>query len=163
MIGKRPGCLILSLLMTQGLLAQPLPTRHILPVALAKEMAAAAQVHCTGLGYEVSVHIVDRAGDTLVAYRGEGTGVHTFINSYRKAYTAMTFDRPTSEFSERLEQGDMSPQLQLMLPDTSGQQGGLPVRTGTEVIGGIGVSGGGMGADSACAQVGIQAISDQLE
>ena len=143
--------------------AAQVPTRPYLPLDLAKEMAEAAQAHCAQLGYYVSVHVVDGAGDTLVAYRGEGSGVHTFVNSYRKAYTAMTFDRPSAEFSERLQQGNVSAQLQLMLPDMAGQQGGLPVRAGGVVIGGIGASGGGMGADTLCVQAGIDAVADRLD
>ncbi|MGK0298497.1 MAG: hypothetical protein ACI9XC_002119 [Gammaproteobacteria bacterium] len=142
--------------------AAELPTRHILPVALAKEMAEVTQAHCLEMGYNVSVHVVDSAGDTLVAYRGEETGVHTFVLSYRKAYTAMTFDRPSAVFRERIENGDIGPQMQLMLPDMAGQQGGLPIHVGEEVIGGIGAAGGGSGSDSVCAQAGIDAVADRL-
>lgn len=159
---NRPAVLVFAMLLTLPAAAQ-LPIRHVLPVALAKQMAEVAQARCAELGYSISVHVVDHAGDTLVAYRGDGSGVHTLVNSYRKAYTAMTFDRPTAEFSERLEQGDIGPQLQLMLPDTSGQQGGLPIRVGDEVIGGIGASGGGMGADTSCVQAGIDAVAEQLK
>jgi uncharacterized protein GlcG (DUF336 family) len=139
-----------------------LPVRHVLPLELAKEMAEVAQSHCLEMGYNVSVHVVDSAGDTLVAFRGEDTGVHTFVLSYRKAYTAMTFDRPSAVFRERIENGDMGPQLQLMLPDMAGQQGGLTIHVDEEVIGGIGVAGGGRGSDSTCAQAGIDAVADQL-
>jgi len=136
--------------------------RHSLPVETAKTMANVAQQKCKELGYSISVHVVDAAGDTLVAYRGQDSGVHTFVNSFRKAYTAMTFRRPTSTFSERLQGGETGAQLQLMLPDMSGQQGGFPIKFGEEVIGGIGASGAGMGADSTCAQAGIDAVTDQL-
>jgi len=139
-----------------------LPVRHVLPLELAKEMAEVAQSHCLEMGYNVSVHVVDSAGDTLVAFRGEGSGVHTFVLSYRKAYTAMTFDRPSAVFRERIENGDMGPQLQLMLPDMAGQQGGLTIKVGDEVIGGIGAAGGGSGSDSICAQAAIDAVADQL-
>ena len=139
-----------------------LPIRHVLTLDLAKEMAEVAQAHCLEMGYNVSVHVVDSAGDTLVAFRGEDTGVHTFVLSYRKAYTAMTFDRPSAVFRERIENGDMGPQLQLMLPDMAGQQGGLPIRVDEEVIGGIGAAGGGSGSDSICAKAGIDAVADQL-
>ena len=134
--------------------------RHALPVETAKTMANVAQQKCKELGYSISVHVVDAAGDTLVAYRGQDSGVHTFVNSFRKAYTAMTFRRPTSTFAESL--GQTNTQLQLMLPDMSGQQGGFPIKFGEEVIGGIGASGAGMGADSTCAQAGIAAVADQL-
>ncbi|NNE36947.1 MAG: heme-binding protein [Gammaproteobacteria bacterium] len=156
------GTSVLILLVTFPVMSQ-LPVRHMLPVEVAKEMAEVAQNHCRDLGYNISVHVVDNAGDTLVAYRGDGTGVHTFVNSYRKAYTAMTFDRPTSVFRQRLDNGDIGPELQLMLPETAGQQGGIPVRVGDEVIGGIGASGGGSGSDAICSQAGIDAVADQLK
>ena len=136
--------------------------RHSLPVETAKTMANVAQEKCKELGYSVSVHVVDTAGDTLVAYRGQDSGVHTFVNSFRKAYSAMTFRRPSSTFAENLEKGQTSTQLQLMLPDMAGQQGGFPIKFGDEVVGGIGASGAGMGADSTCAQAGIDAVADQL-
>jgi uncharacterized protein GlcG (DUF336 family) len=136
--------------------------RHSLPIETAKTMANVAQEKCKELGYSVSVHVVDTAGDTLVAYRGQDSGVHTFVNSFRKAYSAMTFRRPSSTFAEALEKGQISTQLQLMLPDMAGQQGGFPIKFGDEVIGGIGASGAGMGADSTCAQAGIDAVADQL-
>ena len=137
--------------------------RHSLPVETAKTIANVAQQKCKELGYSISVHVVDAAGDTLVAYRGQDSGVHTFVNSFRKAYTAMTFRRPTSTFAEGLQAGQTNTQLQLMLPDMSGQQGGFPIKFGDEVIGGIGASGAGMGADSTCAQAGIDAVTDQLK
>lgn len=64
-------------------------------------MANVVQDTCTELGYSVFVHVVDTAGDTLVAFRGEDSGVHTFVNSFCKAYSAMTFRRPSSTFGER--------------------------------------------------------------
>ena len=137
--------------------------RHSLPIETAKAMANAAQSKCKELGYSVSVHVVDTAGDTLVAYRGQDSGVHTFVNSFRKAYTAMTFRRPTSTFAEGITKGQTSTQMQLMLPDMAGQQGGLPIKFGDEVIGGIGASGAGMGQDTTCAQAGIDAVAGQLQ
>ena len=139
-----------------------LPVRHVLRVTLAKKMADVATQTCSEMGFSISVHVVDAAGDTLIAYRGENSGVHTFVNSFRKAYSAMTFRRPSATFGERLETGDTGAQLQLMLPDMAGQQGGLPIRVGEEVIGGIGASGAGMGADSRCVQAGLDAVAANL-
>jgi len=137
-------------------------TRHSIPIEMAKTMANVAQETCAELGYSVSVHVVDAAGDTLVAYRGEDSGVHTFVNSFRKAYSAMTFRRPSAVFGERWTNGEVGAQLQLMLPDMAGQQGGFPIRLGDEVIGGIGASGAGMGADSTCVEAGMAAVADQI-
>ena len=138
-------------------------TRHSISIEMAKTMANVAQATCAEMGYSISVHVVDTAGDTLVAYRGEDSGVHTFVNSFRKAYSAMTFRRPSSTFGERWADGDVGAQLQLMLPDMAGQQGGFPIQFGDEVIGGIGASGAGMGADTTCVQAGMAAVADQLQ
>ena len=137
--------------------------RHAVSIEMAKTMANVVQETCAEMGYSISVHVVDTAGDTLVAYRGEESGVHTFVNSFRKAYSAMTFRRPSSTFGERWAAGEVGAQLQLMLPDMAGQQGGFPIRLGDEVIGGIGASGAGMGTDSTCVLAGIEAVADQLE
>ncbi len=155
------AALVLSSVWALPALAQ-LPVRHVLPVTIAKQMAEVATQTCSEMGYSISVHVVDTAGDTLVAYRGQDSGVHTFVNSFRKAYSAMTFRRPSATFGERLEAGETGAQLQLMLPDMAGQQGGLPIRVGEEVIGGIGASGAGMGADSRCVQAGLDAVTEDL-
>ena len=156
------ACAAMTLAVVASTGAQVL-TRHAVSIEMAKRMANVAQDTCAELGYSVSVHVVDTAGDTLVAYRGEDSGVHTFVNSFRKAYSAMTFRRPSSTFGERLENGEVGAQLQLMLPDMAGQQGGFPITVGDEVIGGIGASGAGMGADAKCVLAGIEAVSDQLQ
>ena len=156
------ACAAMNLVLAASADAQVL-TRYAVSIEMAKTMANVAQDTCAELGYSISVHVVDTAGDTLVAYRGEDSGVHTFVNSFRKAYTAMTFRRPSSIFGERWESGNVGAQLQLMLPDMAGQQGGFPLKVGDEVIGGIGASGAGMGADSTCVLAGIEAVSDQLQ
>jgi uncharacterized protein GlcG (DUF336 family) len=140
-----------------------LVARKDLSLAVAKVIADTAVSTCSKLGYNISVHVVDRGGHTIVSYRGDGSGVHTIENSQRKAFTAMTFARPSAEFGERLAKGDTGAELQLMLSGMSGQQGGLPIRVGKDVIGGVGASGAGMGADTTCVQAGLDAVADQLK
>ena len=100
------ACAAIALACTASVDAQVL-TRHAVSIEMAKTMANVAQDTCAELGYSVSVHVVDTAGNTLVAYRGEESGVHTFVNSFRKAYSAMTFRRPSSTFGERWENGEV--------------------------------------------------------
>jgi uncharacterized protein GlcG (DUF336 family) len=141
---------------------QGLVTRRDLSFTLAKTIADTALRTCEAGGHQVSVHVVDRYGNTVVAYMGQGAAVHTFENSRRKAYTAMTFRRPSREFGDRLAMGDTGAQLQLMLPNMSGQQGGLPIRVGDDVIGGVGMSGSQGGMDEPCVQAGLDAVAAQL-
>ena len=145
--------------------AQPqgLVARRDLSFNLAKTIADTALRTCEAGGHQVSVHVVDRYGNTVIAYMGQGAAVHTFENSFRKAYTAMTFRRPSREFGERKAMGDSGAELQLMLPNMSGQQGGLPIRVGNDVVGGVGMSGSQGGMDEPCVQAGINAVAAQLQ
>jgi len=141
---------------------QGLVARRDLSFDMAKTIAETALRTCVAGGHSVSVHVVDRYGNTMVAFMGPGAAVHTFENSRRKAYTAMTFRRPSREFGERLAMGDSGAELQLMLPNMSGQQGGLPIRVGDDVVGGVGMSGSQGGMDEPCVQSGIDAVAAQL-
>src|SRR5437762_13623854 len=78
-------------------LALPAPAQLIarrdLSYSMALAMATAALEACKARGYAVSVVVVDRGGDTMVAIRGDNAGPHTMENARRKAYTARTFRR----------------------------------------------------------------------
>ena len=57
-----------------------------LSATLALTIAQTAYDACTKQGYHVSVHVVGRGGEVLVAIRGDQASPHTFENSERKAY-----------------------------------------------------------------------------
>jgi uncharacterized protein GlcG (DUF336 family) len=46
--------------------------------------------------------VVDRAGETKVMVRGDGSNPHTVENSRRKAYTSRKVRVPSAEFSKRV-------------------------------------------------------------
>ncbi len=139
--------------------AEELPREATLPLALANKAAAAAQEKCKQDGYRVSVAVVDRAGVLKVLMRGDGAGPHTTNSSSKKAYTAASLRRPTSEMAELVAK---TPALQ-GLRDVDDKVlilgGGLPIEIGGEVIGAIGVGGAPGGhLDDACAQAGLDSI-----
>lgn len=151
---------MLSLGFTQAAAAaDELPRETVLPLALAGKAAAAAQEKCQQDGYRVAVAVVDRAGVLKVLMRGDGAGPHTTDSSVKKAYTAASLRRPTSEFAEMVAK---TPSLQ-GLRDISDKililGGGLPIEIGSEVVGGIGVGGAPGGhLDDACAKAGLDSI-----
>jgi uncharacterized protein GlcG (DUF336 family) len=51
---------------------------------------------------------------------------------------------------------------QVTLPNVIAIPGGLPVKVGDDVIGGVGVS-GSPGVDEPCVQAGIDKVADQLK
>jgi uncharacterized protein GlcG (DUF336 family) len=130
-----------------------------LPMALT--IAQGALENCKARGYAVSVVVVDRGGDTIVALRGDEAGPHTMENARRKAYTARTFRMTTEEFAKRMENEPVRRQ-QATLPGVIGIPGGVPLKVGNDVIGGVGLS-GSPGVDEPCVQAGIDKVRDQLK
>jgi uncharacterized protein GlcG (DUF336 family) len=135
--------------------------RKDLSYAIAKTIAETAMEICTSQGYAVSVVVVDRAGETMVALRGDNAGPHTMENARRKAYTARSFRQATSTYAKRFESNDPVVRQQVTLPNVIAIPGGLPIKLGEEVIGGAGLS-GTPGVDEPCVQAGLDKVADQL-
>jgi uncharacterized protein GlcG (DUF336 family) len=144
--------------------AEPLPTEtfKILPAALAVEIAEAAVAACKSQGYNVSIAIVDRAGNLKLLLVGDGASALTRRLGRRKAYTAAMQRVSTGDFAKRIATpGAFNPSLY----DTQlvALAGGVPIKVGDETIGAIGVSGApGGDKDEACANAGLAKVSDRL-
>lgn len=139
-----------------------LVTEKVLSAKAALAIAETAYETCIAQGYHVSVHVVGRDGEVLVGLRGDGTSPHTFENSQRKAYTARTFRSSSGEFAQRLK--DNPTFGASLLTGVIAIQGGLPIKIGDDMIGGVGVSGApGGDKDEACSKAGIDKIADQLK
>src|SRR5499427_4446497 len=145
-----------------SLASAQLLTEKSLSTAMAIAIAQTALETCTKQGYHVSVNVLGRNGEVLVAIRGDGAPPHTMENSQRKAYTARTFRIPSGEFAQRVKD---NPTLGAVhLTGIVAAQGALPIKAGDEVIGAIGVSGAPGGEkDETCAKAGLEKIADQLK
>jgi uncharacterized protein GlcG (DUF336 family) len=137
-------------------------TEKSLSAAMALTIAQTALETCTKQGYHVSVHVLGRNGEVLVAVRGDGAAPHTMENSQRKAYTARTFRIPSGEFAQRVK--DNPTIAAVHLSGIIAAQGALPIKVGDDVIGAVGVSGApGGDKDEACAKTGLDKVADQLK
>ena len=125
-----------------------------LPIALA--IANGALEACKAMGYAASVVVVDRAGETLVALRGDGSGPHTVENARRKAYTANTFKMTTEAFLQEMKTRPVRRE-QTTLPHVIAINGGVPIKAGNDVIGGVGLS-GSPGKDEECVNAGLEKL-----
>jgi uncharacterized protein GlcG (DUF336 family) len=97
-----------------------------------------------------------------VLLRGDGGSLYGGELARRKAYTARAFRRPSLEWAKRTETDLVG---QRMLPEVIPLGGGMPIKVGDEVIGGVGVSGtnGGQQGDEDCAKAAIAKVADQLK
>ncbi|WP_405862542.1 heme-binding protein [Streptomyces sp. NBC_00090] len=103
----------------------------------------------------VSVAVVDRNGNTIVTLRGDGAGPQSYESAERKAFTAVSWNAPTSVLAGRLTQ---APNLK-DIPGTLFLAGGAPVTAKGAPIAGIGVAGAPSGdLDEKFAQAGVAAL-----
>ena len=126
----------------------------------ALKAARAAIEACRKQGVQVAVTVIDRGGDAQVVLRDVLAADLTLKVSQAKAYAAMSFVTPTSQLEGRFTTPFGPPAVGGVVIGA----GGLPIRAGGELVGGIGVSGAPSGqTDERCAQAGFDAISDDLE
>lgn len=104
----------------------------------------------------VSVAVVDRNGNTIVTLRGDGAGPQSYESAEKKAYTAVSWNAPTTDLVKRLEQ---TPNLK-DIPGTLFLGGGAPVAVDNAPVAGIGVAGAPSGdLDQKFAQAGAAALN----
>jgi uncharacterized protein GlcG (DUF336 family) len=152
-------CMAAVLLFAPRAGADELPKESLLPLSMATKAVQTALEACKKDGYRVSVSIVDRAGVLRAMGRADGAGSHTVDSSRKKAYTAASLRRPTTELAELIAKVPTLQALREMNPEILILGGGLPIDIGGDVVGGIGVGGApGAHLDDACAQAGLDAI-----
>ncbi|MFK3734195.1 heme-binding protein [Streptomyces sp. NPDC088090] len=130
-------------------------TTH-LTIEAATDAAQAALDAAEKENQRVSVAVVDRNGNTIVTLRGDGAGPQSYESAVKKAYTAVSWNAPTSELAKRLEQ---APNLK-DIPGTLFLGGGAPVAANGGPIAGIGVAGAPSGdLDEKFAQAGVAELA----
>ncbi|MCP9452653.1 MAG: heme-binding protein [Nitrospira sp.] len=153
------ACLLFAVGAAHSGMAQELSKESVLSLSLANKAIAAAIESCKKDGYRVSVSVVDRSGVLRAMGRADGAGPHTVDSSRKKAYTAASVRRPTTELADLISKNPALQGLRDMNQEILILGGGLPIEIGGEVVGGIGVGGApGAHLDDACAQSGLDAI-----
>jgi len=137
-------------------------THKDLPLAVAKTIAETAIADCKTKGYAMSVVVVDRAGDTLVAMRGDDSSPHTMENAPQGSTRHAASASRRRLISKRVADNDPLVRQQVTLPNVIAIDGGLPIKIGNEVIAGVGAS-GSTGVDEPCVQAGLDKVADQLK
>ena len=146
---------------SQSMIAAPGPS-----FALALEAAQTALDTCKARGASVSVAVVDSAGVLKVLLAADGAFAKGVVTSVGKAVTAKDFGMPISELAVRI---GIDPVLAAKVkanPNYLVGKGGLPLKAGEAVIGGLGVGGvtsANIVTDEECAQAGLDRIKARLK
>lgn len=139
--------------------AQNLPTAPYLPLDMAQTAARAALDACAAEGYNVTVAIVARSGVTKVILRADNAGPHSVGSSTGKAFTSASMGRETSGLANFIGESPQNDGLRDMDARLVIQAGGLPIKIGGALVGGIGVGGAPSGdIDATCARSGLDEI-----
>jgi uncharacterized protein GlcG (DUF336 family) len=141
--------------------AQGIVMQRNLSLEMAKTIAEATIAECKAKGYHTAAAVVDRAGQVMVILRDEQATAQTAEMSRRKAYTARMFRSTTLEFQKRTLDPAYAPQREIA--DILALGGGVPIRIGDDVVGGVGSSGSTQEQDDACAKAGVAKVANMLK
>src|SRR3954471_8185119 len=143
-------------LMFGGSNAADLPTKKVLSLEVARQVAAAAEKHARENKWNVCIAIVDDGGHLIFFQRLDGTQYGSVTVSPRKAQPAIGFKRPSKTFEEGVAGGRNA---LLGLPGAVPLEGGLPLTIDGEMVGAIGVSGVTAQQDGMIAQAGADSLA----
>ena len=125
----------------------------------ALDLIAGAKAKAEEIGVPMVIAVVDAGGNLVAQQRMDGALMVSIDISRNKAYTAVAVKLPTHELAAVSQSG----QALFGIHTTDGGRivifgGGFPLKSGDEIIGGIGVSGGSVEDDMKCAEAGIERL-----
>ena len=122
----------------------------------ARRVLAAAEAEAAKNGWQVSIAVVDPAGELVAFVRMDGAPPSSVDVSRGKARTAARFRRPTKALEDAIAGGRAA---LLGFEGMTPVEGGVPVTVGGAVVGAVGVSGVTSAQDAQVAQAGAAAIT----
>jgi glc operon protein GlcG len=150
---------LVSLGLAAGVLAQKLADKKALTLAVAKQVAAAAESEAAKNKFTMVIAIMDDGGNLIYLEKMDETQIGSIDVAKAKARSAIAFKRPTKVFQDALAGGNTGI---LKLPGVIATEGGVPLVVDGKIIGAIGVSGGTSAQDGAVAQAGADALAKIL-
>lgn len=131
-------------------------------IELAEAAAHAIAESCKR--FPLGVAVVNAAGAPILIYVPDGSEPGHGYMALRKAYTAITFNAPTSQIRPKAQQDADTAAKVRANPNLVAYSGGILLKVGDTTIGAIGVSGAEPGAhDEECALIGFEKIKSQLK
>jgi len=126
---------------------------------LANQLVNNAVKACADNGYAVTAVVVDRAGVMQALQRADNAGPHTVAAAERKAFTSASAKSATLQMMENAQKNPGAANM-VYIPGFLLLGGGVPVKSGDQVIGAIGVGGAPGGhLDDQCAQKALESLA----
>ncbi len=124
---------------------------------VAEKLLADVKTNASARGLRLAAAVVDRGGNVVACMRMDHAQLGAGSLALDKAVTAVSFGRPTAAWTESSAPGGSDWGLAHTLEGRAIVfPGGVPVFTGTYLVGGLGVSGAKSEDDAACAALAVQ-------
>ncbi len=125
----------------------------------ARRMITAAEKKAAEIGQPMNVAVVDEGGNLIAFERMANAWLGSIDIAQKKAWTSRAFDISTKDLAGNSQSGQ---QFFGIHASNNGKvmifAGGLPLKQGGKVVGGIGISGGSGEQDHAVAEAGAAAL-----
>jgi uncharacterized protein GlcG (DUF336 family) len=128
-------------------------------LADARRIIAAAEKKAAEIKQPMNIAVVDGGGNLVAHVRMDNAWIGSVDISIKKAWTARAFDIATKDLAGESQSGDqffgihVSNDCRVMI-----FAGGVPLKRGDQVVGGLGVSGGSGKQDQTVAEAGAAAF-----
>jgi len=130
-----------------------------LTLSTAREVVDAAVAKAEEIGVPMNIAVVDEGNNLTAFARMDGAWLGSIDIAQNKAYTARSFDMSTKDLAPLCQPNEplfgihASNQSRLII-----FAGGIPLTSGDDVVGAIGVSGGSVEQDHEVAEAGVGAF-----
>ena len=130
-----------------------------LTLAEAKQVIGSAEAKAEEIGVPMNIAVVDVGGNLVAFERMDRAWLGSITIAINKAFTAVAFNMTTEVLGKAAQ-----PRESLFGIHVSNNGrliifgGGIPLRRGDELVGGIGISGGAVPQDIAVAEAGVAAF-----
>ena len=131
-----------------------------LTLADARRILAAGEAAADKLGVPYNLAVVDAGGNLITHARMDGAWLGSIDIAINKAWTARAFDMATEDLGKMAQSG--KPLFGIDSPNHAKVVifgGGVPVKSGDVVIGGVGASGGTVDQDIEVVEAAVAALA----
>lgn len=146
-----------------GVAGEPSYILKLMTPETALKAALAVQSECRSQGFQVTVAVVNRAGQLQVLLRDRYAGEHTVEAAINKAWTAASFRQTTAQLAENTQSNKESSGIR-NVSKVLAVGGGVLIEAGGNLYGAVGVSGAPSGKqDDQCALKPLSKVVEELE
>lgn len=137
-----------------------LADKKALTLAIAKQVAAAAEQEAIQNNWNLSIAIVDDGANLMYLERMDDCQLASIDVSIEKARCALLFKRPTKALEDTVSGGRL---VVMKLANAVPVEGGLPLMAYGKIVGAIGISGASSAQDGIVAKAGADELERILE